>query len=116
MTRAVAIALAVYAMLLQTLLPLSVARAETAGPVAICSVAGSFAAPGKAGVPAAGHDCLACCLTYVAAGSPPSAATPRPLALAAIDLGPVTGNAGHQPLPPGDGWPPAPRSPPVFES
>ncbi len=105
----------VYVLVLQTLMPLAVARAEARDnpedhPVVCSAMAGSDAVQ-PAGAPARiVHDCLACCLAGVVGALAPStelpepAGFPLPLAPAALKALVLSASAGGPPpqrAPPG---------------
>ena len=114
--RAVLTALAVYALVLQALFPLSAAVAAANGQtVSICVTTPDPTPAGKNGAAGLGHDCLACCRIMASAALPGPVLSPEPVQLAFFIA------ANGSPIPaqlvvePGSGWPPSPRSPPVAE-
>ena len=86
--RAVLTALAVYALVLQALFPLSAAVAAANGQtVSICVTTPDPTPAGKNGAAGLGHDCLACCRIMASAALPGPVLSPEPVQLAFFAAG-----------------------------
>lgn len=106
----------VYALLLQALAPLAIARAEardgTDSHLVLCSaMTGAEAAPAGQGPVRITHDCLCCCLGNIVADLPPPSALPEPTRFASW-LEPAMPEVIPRLAPPGG--PPPQRAPPDF--